>query len=203
MKRSIETSQWMEDGMRIVMTVTALALLAACNRSPTIEATNASRAEVANKIAAAGGAESFVRPGKWATTVSIDEMAVPGMPPEAAARIKGMNAKGRAFETCLTPEQAKKPTAEMFNGNSDRCRYDHFNMGAGKIDMVMRCTGAGAGKSASQVMTMTGTYSPDSYHMAMDSKTETGTGGSGPMTMKMHLDANRLGECGAPKKAAG
>ena len=187
--------------MRTGMTVVALALLAACNRSPSIEARNASRADVANKIAAAGGAESFVRPGKWATTVSIDEMAVPGMPPEAAARIKSMNAKGRTFETCLTPEQAKKPTAEMFNGNSDRCRYDHFTMGGGKIDMVMRCTGEGQGSAVSQVMAMTGSYSPDSYHMAMDSKTESGAAGKGPMTMKMHLDANRLGECDVKKTA--
>lgn len=188
--------------MRSVMTVTALVLLAGCNRSPTIEATDVSRAEVANQIAAAGGAESFVRAGKWATTVSIDSMEAPGMPPDAVARMKAVTAKGHTVESCVTPDQAKKPAPSMLGGDNDRCRYEHFKLGGGKIDVLMRCSGAGPQKQVTQVMAMTGTYDADTYHMAMDSKTDTGVGAMGSMAMKMHLDANRLGECDA-KKAAG
>ena len=185
--------------MRTLTTVAALALLAACNRSPTVEATNATASEVAAKVAAAGGATSFVRPGKWSTTVTIDSMDFPGMPPGMASRMNQHATAAHAVETCITPEQAKKPTAEMFSGNSDQCRYDHFNMGGGKIDMVMRCAGKGPGEKASQVMAMTGSYDPDSYRMAMTSTTETGAGAKGPMTMKMHLEAKRLGECDTKK----
>ena len=186
--------------MRTAMTMMALTLLAGCNRSPTIEATNATQAEVANQMAAAGGAESFVRPGKWATTVSIDAMDAPGIPPEAAARMKAFSAKGHTVETCLTPEEAKKPSPAMLGGNNDQCRYDHFKLGDGKIDVLMRCSGAGPQKTASQVMKMTGAFDDNSYHMAMESVS--GAGSAGAMSMKMHLDAKRVGECDA-KKAAG
>lgn len=185
--------------MRTGISVVAMLLLAGCNRSPSVEAHNASVAEVAKKVAAAGGAESFVRPGKWQTSISIDSMDAPGMPPQAAATMKAMSAHAHVSENCVTPEQAKKPTPEMFSGGSANCRYDHFVMSGGKIDMVMRCTGTGPGAKVGQVMSMTGAYDPDSYHMAMTSQTDTGTSEIGPMTMKMHLDAKRLGECDAKK----
>ncbi|MDP9086418.1 MAG: DUF3617 domain-containing protein [Pseudomonadota bacterium] len=185
--------------MRAIILVTALAFLAGCNRSPSVEAHNASVAEVTNKIAAAGGPESFVRPGKWQTSVAIDSMDAPGMPSQTAETMKSMSARTQAVQSCVTPEQAKKPTPEMFSGDSGRCRYDQFNIGRGKIDMVMRCTGEGPGAKVAQKMTMTGTYDPDSYHMAMVSSTDTGTTGMGSMTMKMHLDAKRLGDCDMKK----
>ena len=182
--------------------VVAFALVAACNRSPTVEATNVSGAEVAAKLAAAGAPESFVRAGKWSTMVTIDSMTAPGMPPEAQSAMRKATSNIRAVESCVTPEQAKKPTPEMFNGQSDNCKFAHFKMGGGKIDMDMRCTGDGAGAHVSQKMLITGTYSPDRYAMAMTSTTDTGAPEMGPMTMTMHLDANRIGECNA-KKAAG
>lgn len=185
--------------MRVLITIVALTALAGCNRSPSVEAHNASVADVAKQVAAAGGSESFVRPGKWETSVAIDSMDAPGMPPQAAQTMKSMSAKAHVVQSCLTPDEAKKPTPEMFSGNSKNCRYDKFVMGGGKIDMVMRCTGAGPGAKVAQTMTMTGTYEPDSYHMAMVSATDTGTSEMGPMTMKMHLDARRLGDCDSKK----
>ena len=185
--------------MRNRSTAIALVLLASCNRSPSITATNATGAEVAGKIAAAGGTESFIRAGKWSTTVTMDAMTIPGMPPEAAARMKSATSAAHSVEACVTPEEARKPTAEMFNGNSDSCRYDHFTMGGGKIDMVMRCTGKGPEQKVAQVMTMTGSYTPDSYQMVMNSRTDPGTGGAQPMTMSMHLAAKRLGDCDEKK----
>lgn len=185
--------------MRGIILLMAVTGLAGCNRSPSIEAHNASIADVAAKVKAAGGAESFVRAGKWQTSVTIDSMDAPGMPPEASQTMKSMSAKAHVVDSCLTPEEAKKPTPEMFSGNSDRCRYENFAMAGGKIDMTMRCAGAGPNGNVGQTMKMTGTYDPDSYHMAMISTTDTGAPEMGPMTMKMHLDAKRLGECDAKK----
>ena len=49
-------------------------LLAACNKGPEVHEENASVAEVANKVAEAGGASQFVRPGRWESTVTIEEI---------------------------------------------------------------------------------------------------------------------------------
>lgn len=187
--------------MRPMIGATILLALAGCDRSPTVEATNATGAEVAAKLQAAGGAESFVRPGKWSTNVTIESMTAPGLPPEAQAAMKNATANVRAVENCVTPEQAKKPTPEMFNAKSDNCKFAHFRMGGGKINMEMRCTGEGAGQNVSQLMKMTGTYSPDSYAMAMTSTTDTGAPEMGPMTMTMRLESKRLGECDSKQKS--
>ena len=172
--------------------------LAACNSSPSIEAKNATVAEVAAKVADAGGVDSFVRAGKWSSTVTIDEMSAPGMPPEAAAQMKQVMAKTHDIESCLTPEVAKKPKPDFFSGKDNGCRYDNFTMSGGKIDMTMRCSG-GHAMGTGTTMHMTGTYAPDAYHMAMENHVDTGTK-VGAMTMKMHVDAKRIGDC--DKKAA-
>jgi hypothetical protein len=161
--------------------------LAACGSKPAVNEKNASVEEVANKVREVTQEEGFIRPGKWQSTVTIDQMDVPGMPPEAADRMKKMVAQGHTTETCLTPEEAKQPKADFFSGN-DNCRYDHFTMGGGKIDAEMRCDQEGG----VQVMQMAGTYSPDSYQMHMTSK---GGAAAHSMTMKMSVDAKRVGEC--------
>jgi hypothetical protein len=178
---------------RAAILLVSCVALAACNREPQVQAKNASVEEVAKKVADAGGADSFVRAGKWSSTVTLDEMSAPGMPPQAAAQMKQVFARTHSVESCLTPERAKKPDPDFFSGKDNGCRYDNFTMAGGKIDMTMRCTGrhaAGAGTT----MHMTGTYAPDEYHMAMENRTDTGTK-AGTMVMKMHVDAKRLGEC--------
>jgi Protein of unknown function (DUF3617) len=170
----------------------ALLALAACNKGPSVSAENASVADVAAKVEAANGGQSFVSPGQWKTTMTIQDMTIPGMPPQMAEKMKSHVGQGRTFETCLTPEQAKKPKADFFAGADKSCRYDKFEMGSGKIEMIMQC----AREGGAQTMVMNGTYSADSYHMAM---TSTGTGAPGNpmagMSMKMEMDAKRTGEC--------
>ncbi len=167
--------------------------LAACNSEPEISATNASVEEVAEKVrdAGAGTSASFIRAGKWASKVTMEEVTMPGMPPEMTARMKSSIAGDKSYESCLTEEQAKRPTEDFFAGKNNQCRYDHFNMGGGKIDAKMRCAQGGM----SQVMEMAGTYSPDSYQMRMSTATEGAGGAAEGMTMKMRVDAKRVGAC--------
>ena len=170
--------------------IASLALpLFACGSKSTVNEKNASVEEVSQKVRQASHDQGFIRPGKWQSTVTIEKMDMPGMPPEAREQMKKMFANSRVSETCVTPEQAKQPNPKMFAGN-DQCRYDHFTMGKGKIDAEMHCTQQGA----SQKMTMAGTYGPDAYSMHMTSTTESGPAG-GAMTMKMAVDAKRVGEC--------
>jgi len=174
-----------------------LLLLGACNSSPTVTATNASGEEVAAKIAASGIKDQFVSPGHWRTTMAIEEMTIPGTPPELAEQMKAHMGKGRSFESCLTPEEARKPKEDFFAKGNGNCRYDRFTMGGGKIDAVMQCKmGEGTRK-----MTMNGTYGADAYRMIVAS---TGTGDAknpmAGMSMKMVMDAKRTGECTGKEK---
>lgn len=176
--------------MRRAALVFGLAIpLLACGSEPTVNEQNASVEEVAESVREASNDRGLIRPGKWVSTVSIEDVSIPGMPAETAQQMQDMLAQTRTVESCLTPEEAKQPNATFFSGN-EQCRYDHFTMTGGKIDAVMRCQHQGT----TQVMEMTGTYSPTSYEMRMRSVTEGGPAGE-QMTMQMHVRAERAGEC--------
>ncbi|MFL6728877.1 MAG: DUF3617 domain-containing protein, partial [Sphingomicrobium sp.] len=70
-----------------------------------------------------------------------------------------------------------------------------FTMGGGKIDAVMHC----GDKQATQDMQLAGTYSPDNYQLQMSTKMQGGSGQEGSMSMKMRVEAKRVGECSAKK----
>ena len=184
--------------MRIFSLALPLALtLAACSNEPEVEARNASVAEVAKQVADAGGRDRFVQPGKWRSQVRIEKFELPGAPPEAAAAMRNLEDRAQTFETCLTAEQAKRPKEDFFAGANKNCRYDHFTMGDGKIDAVMKCSGEGSagGKGVAQTMAMKGTYGPNAYQMQMSMQADAGTGPAGGMKMTMRVDAERVGEC--------
>jgi hypothetical protein len=167
--------------------------LGGCNKSPKIDAKNATPAQVAQQVRASGAEQSMVQPGLWQSKVTIEKFEVPGMPPEMATRMKAMMAENQehGFQTCLTAEDVKKPKEDFFAGKNNECRYDHFTMGGGKIDAVMHC-----GKG--ETMQMAGTYSPDSYQMqtSMSAAADKGDEASG-MQMQMRVEAHRVGECSA------
>lgn len=165
--------------------------LAACSTEPEVSATNASVEDVAEQVADAGGGGSFVRPGKWQSRVRIEEFKLPGAPPEAAEAMRRLHERVQVAEACLTADQAKRPKEDFFAGAGKNCRYHHFNMSDGKIDAIMNCTGQGM----AQTMTMQGTYGPDAYEMQMSMEAEAGSGPPGGMTMRMRVDAKRIGEC--------
>ena len=169
--------------------------LAACGSEPQVDARNASAEEVADKVAQAGGSEQFVRPGKWQSRVQIEEFSLPGAPAGVADAMRGVQQRSTVDESCLTPEEAKRPKEDFFAGKDKNCRYERFTMADGKIDAVMQCTGTGTGSAAAMSMTMQGSYSPDTYQMHMSMKADAGSGPPGGMTMKMRVDAKRIGEC--------
>ena len=168
--------------------------LAACNKGPQVDAKNASVAEVAEKVRDAGVAsDNFMRAGEWRASATIEEMNIPGMPPEAQKQMKQAMGQHQntTYQYCLTPAEAQRPNGKFFTGKeANNCRYDHFTMGGGKIDAVMQCQ---SDKTHSMTMTIEGAYSPDSYstHVAMNMQ----GGREGGMTMKMRSEAHRVGEC--------
>ena len=132
--------------------------------------------------------DSMVEPGLWQSKVTVVDMNIPGIPPQYAAKMKQQMAEHRneSSKHCIKPEDVKKPKEDFF-GAGKSCRYDHFTMGGGKIDMQMVCKEEGS----TQTMNASGTYTPTSYSMDMSS---TGTGDE-KMSMKMHVDSQRVGEC--------
>jgi hypothetical protein len=172
--------------------------IAGCDSGPEVSAENATAGEVAEKVAEAGGAGSFVSPGRWESKVTIDEMSMPGMSKEMAAQMKSAMSAASTHVSCLTPEQAQRPKEDFFAGADRNCRYDRFSMGGGKIDAVMNCKD----ENSSQTMEMAGTYSADVYKIAM---TATGTqaGASDGMKMRMSVDAKRVGPCDGTEDSSG
>jgi hypothetical protein len=177
----------------IVLLACALPLftIGACSSEPEINARNASAEEVATQVADSGGSGQFVRPGKWQSRVQIEQFDLPGAPPGVANSLRGVQDRSTVQESCLTPEQAKRPKEDFFAGKGKNCRYDRFTMANGKIDAVMQCSGDGM----AQTMTMQGSYSPETYQMRMSMKADAGAGPAGGMTMTMRVDSKRIGEC--------
>jgi hypothetical protein len=97
----------------------------------------------------------------------------------------------KANSHCITAEQVKKPKEDFFGGQDKSCHYAQFTMGGSKIDIQMVCSREGS----TQTMNMKGTYTPTTY--SMDMASQGSASGQGAMSMKMHVDSRRIGECSA------
>ena len=165
--------------------------LAACSNDPQVDARNASADEVERQVANAGGTSRFVKPGKWQSTFTVEEMAMTGLAKAYNQDTKAMAGRARTEESCMTAEDAESPGAGLFTGDDTNCRYDRFKMGGGKIDAVIQCASSGM----AQTVTLQGNYSPDSYQMRMAMDVQAGSRVPGGMKMKMRVDSKRIGEC--------
>ena len=179
----------MKNAMCIVASVLCMS---ACNKGPTVELKNASGNQVAQAVKQSGvmNSDTMIEPGLWQSKTDVKEMHMPGMPPEFATKMKQGIAENRnqASSHCVTVQEVKKPKEDFFGGDKS-CRYQHFTMGAGKIDAQMVCSEGGS----TQTTSLSGTYTTTSYSMDVSSS---GTGGAqNGMSMKLHVDSKRVGEC--------
>ena len=171
----------------------SVACLPACNKGPEVDLRNANANQVSQAVKQSGmmTSDTIVEPGLWQSKVTVLEMNIPGIPAQYADKMKAEMAEHRnqSSSHCIKPEDVKKPKEDFF-GADKSCRYDHFTMGGGKIDIHMVCRQ----ENMTQTTSMAGSYTPTTYALDMSSR------GSGPqqgMTMKMHVDAKRIGECTA------
>ncbi|MFL6720993.1 MAG: DUF3617 domain-containing protein [Sphingomonas sp.] len=180
----MKTAAWM---------IVSLVTLAGCNKSPQVDVHNATGNQVAQAVQQSGvmSGDTMVEPGLWQSKVTVAEMNIPGVPPQYAERMKQSIAEHQQQSSrhCLTKEDVKKPKEGFFAGEDKSCHYAHFTMGGGKMDIQMVCHREGT----TQTTNMAGTYTPTSYSMDMSSQGSDGE--KGGMTMKMHVDAQRVGEC--------
>ena len=177
------------DAMKRLLLALPLICLPACNNEPEVKLENASVGEAAQEMRKTAG-DAFINPGKWEQTVSLVEIQAPGMPDEVRASMRQAMGQAQVHHVCLTKEQARSPKEDFFTGADKSCRYEHFNWGDGKIDLKLDCKHP----QATQTMAMIGSYSPESYTMTMTA-TNVGGGPAGEMTMKMKVEAKRIGDC--------
>jgi len=179
--------------MKHAVYVLASALaMSACNKGPAVELHNATGNQVAKAVVQSGvmSGDTMVRPGLWQSKTIVEEMNMPGIPAQYAAQMKQSIAQHRneTSSHCIKPEDVKKPKEDFF-GADKSCKYDHFTMGGGKIDVAMVCHQ----EESTQKMNVSGSYTPTSYSL---DTSMTGSGGQeNGMSMKMHVDSQRVGEC--------
>ena len=166
--------------------------LSACNKGPEVSLKNATGNQVAQAVNRSGvmNGGQMVEPGLWESKVTIQEMNMPGVPAQYLDKMKQSMAEHRnqTSKHCITPADVKRPKEDFF-GADKSCKYDHFTMGGGKIDVAMVCHE----QESTNTMNVKGSYTPTSYSV---DTSMTGSGGEeGGMTMKMHVDSNRVGEC--------
>ena len=175
-----------------VCVLASVVCLSACNKGPTVELHNATGNQVAAAVTQAGvmNSDTMVQPGLWQSKTTVEEMNIPGIPAQYAAQAKQsmMERRNETNSHCIKPEDVKKPKEDFF-GADKSCKYDHFTMGGGKIDVAMVCHE----EETTMNTQVSGSYTPTSYSIETSM---TGSGGAqNGMSMKMHVDAQRVGEC--------
>ncbi len=183
--------------MRLPTLLFAAAFVASCSNEPDVELTNATPEEVAAKMKESGIASDMRQPGMWATTMTVTEMTVPGMPPEMVERMKATIGTGQRQEVCVT--QAEIDKVDSFIGqNNANCTFESYKVGGGKVAGKATCKPS---PEMSQTMTMAGTYTKTTSDMTMTSEI---TGGPPEMSgtkTTMNIKSERVGDCPAEPKA--
>jgi len=131
--------------------------------------------------APAGTAE--LRPGQWETTVEILRMDMPNMPPGAAMPKQGPI----TVRSCLTPEQARRPSGGFMTGGRDQagCDYENFSMAGGRVQGTVTCNHQGS-------RTRSTVNGAEAYRMEIDAEVE-----SSGVTVRTanRISGRRIGDC--------
>lgn len=176
----------------VALLFASVVMLAGCNKGPEVSLKNATGNQVTEAVKQSGvmTSDTMVQPGLWESKLTVQEMNFPGMPPQFLDRMKQSIAEHRneANRHCIKEADVKKPKEDFF-GADKNCKYDHFTMGGGKIDIAMVCHN----EDSTQTMSGNGSYTPTSY--SIDTAVNETGGHENGMSMKMHVDAQRVGEC--------
>lgn len=147
----------------------------------------------------------MLNPGQWENETEVVSVEMPGLSGNERAAMQAMAqamvGKKKQSKTCITPEQAKQPSADMFTGNaSDNCRFETFAMAGGKMDAVMKC--ADQQQRGSMTMKMNGQYGGDRYAMTSEINMTGASGahGGGAMVIKSKNSGKRIGACAPETK---
>lgn len=176
----------------ILMLAVAIAGLGACNDKPGDTAGDIAATDAMTKAEVKAQVDKVqLKPGQWEgrfTVQDIDLSQMPGAPAGMKEQMKGMMNQ-TSLQYCVTPEQAAKPSGEMFAGQENKnCTYAGFDAQGGTVKGQVSCKAEGGTMNAA----MSGTYAPDQYRIDMDMKMEGGPQGSA-MAMTARSEGKWIG----------
>ncbi len=131
--------------------------------------------------------------GSWKNTITLEEFAVAGAPPEMKTMMQGMMTAASKEEVCLTADQASKENlAESLAKSqaSKDCTFPTKDMSGGKVNVVALCKDQ-SGKTLN--LKMVGTSTPTTTNVKTEMTGQAPTGGE--MKMVMSIASERTGDC--------
>ena len=175
--------------MRNILIVASALALAGCGAGETGNEAAANEAGEAAAPAAAKTETAELRPGMW--EIRMELPTVPDMPKEMADMVP----REMTAQQCITPEEARASSAEIFGGEqAEGCTTSGVSMADGKMRGTLTCPGeAGQGPTR---MVIEGSYSPESYDIRQRI-----TAGGGDVT-EMRVVGRRVGDCPAEEAGA-
>ncbi|APG61781.1 hypothetical protein LPB140_01865 [Sphingorhabdus lutea] len=138
-----------------------------------------------------------LKAGQWEMSMKMSELDAPGMPKELQEMMKSQLGKEQKMKTCVTKEQAEKPSAEFFGGNKDKCTITKMERDGSKITTEMKCD---MGNNIAMMGKTMGEFSDSSYKMSIDQQIS-GAKPEEKMSMKGEISGKYLGECPAEPAA--
>lgn len=142
------------------------------------------------------GAEPFAQdfrlePGKYRTTVSIDSLDMPGLPPQVAQQTRAMMADAASAESCVTSRDAARGI-EVIKRQVARgdCEFQKFETHGDTVEAAFQCR---TGDGMTMVATSRGTYSSTGSKVSLTGDL------AGPNGKAMHIEqtvtTERIGDC--------
>ncbi|MEJ2409799.1 MAG: DUF3617 domain-containing protein [Novosphingobium sp.] len=134
------------------------------------------------------------RPGSYKQTVQVLEMDIPGMPKDAADRLKSMTGNTRTYTVCITDEDMDKGYKDMLRnvGKEGDCTYSKFDVAGGRLDAQMHCSSPGEGEAT---ITVNGTVSETGSDLTIGMDVAGGKVPMGARKIKMRQISKRVGDC--------
>jgi hypothetical protein len=189
------------------------AMLAACSSGDDKSAANQSAAADGGEAPAPADGETMsmedmaksaqsmgLKPGTWKVRVEVADIQMKGMPggqEQAIADAMKKRMGSQEIMSCITPEQAAKPSADILAAQKQaNCTYANSAIAGGRIHAEMTCKPQG-GQAGTMTAVMDGSYAPDRYSMTvnMDTSGENGMG----MTMKSSTTGQWVGPTCKPQ----
>jgi hypothetical protein len=196
-----------------MMLLAGCAMLAACSSGDDKSAANQSVAAEGGEAPATADGETMsmedmaksaqsmgLKPGTWKVRVEVADIQMKGMPggqEQAIADAMKKRMGSQEIMSCITPEQAAKPSADILAAQKQaNCTYANSAIAGGRIHAEMTCKPQG-GAAGTMTAVMDGSYAPDRYSMTvnMDTSGENGMG----MTMKSSTTGQWVGPTCKPQ----
>ncbi|MFC4293045.1 DUF3617 domain-containing protein [Sphingorhabdus arenilitoris] len=134
-----------------------------------------------------------MKPGLWKSEAEFTDAEMTGIGDKRKQELLAEMSNRLSGESCLTPEQAKKPDANFFaGGQSDDCKYSKFEVTDGRLDVAVSCS---VKSMATLDMSMTGLVYESEYNL--DIQPELRLPMIGKVTLNGKIKGRYLGPCGS------